>query len=74
MAEWCAELEVQVWAYCSMPIHVHLIAVPASADGLRRGERTGRPAGSAACVALLEGLTGRRLERQKPSPKRAEGS
>jgi putative transposase len=36
MAEWCAELEVQVWAYCLMPNHVHLIAVPASEDGLRR--------------------------------------
>jgi len=36
MAEWCAELEVQIWAYCLMPNHVHLIAVPACEDGLRR--------------------------------------
>ena len=28
--------EVQVWAYCLMPNHVHLIVVPASEDGLRR--------------------------------------
>lgn len=26
----------QVWAYCLMPNHVHLIVVPADADGLRR--------------------------------------
>jgi putative transposase len=36
MAEWCAEWEVAVWAYCLMPDHVHLIAVPGSEDGLRR--------------------------------------
>ena len=26
----------EIWAYCLMPNHVHLIAVPHSADGLRR--------------------------------------
>jgi putative transposase len=26
----------QIWAYCLMPNHVHLIAVPADEDGLRR--------------------------------------
>ena len=36
MGEWCAECDVQVWAYCLMPNHVHLIAVPGSEDGLRR--------------------------------------
>src|SRR5271169_6739696 len=36
MAEWCAAHEVEIWAYCLMPNHVHLIAVPHSADGLRR--------------------------------------
>ena len=35
MAEWCDRYRVQVWAYCLMPNHVHLIAVPASSDGLR---------------------------------------
>ena len=35
MAEWCARRNVAVWAYCLMPNHVHLIATPASADGLR---------------------------------------
>ncbi len=36
MAEWWGRHEVAVWAYCLMPNHVHLIMVPASADGLRR--------------------------------------
>ena len=36
MAERCALHDVEVWAYCLMPNHVHLIAVPASEDGLRR--------------------------------------
>ncbi len=37
MAEWCNHCKVQVWSYCLMPNHVHLIAVPESEDGLRRG-------------------------------------
>jgi putative transposase len=28
MAEWCQKREVEIWAYCLMPNHVHLIAVP----------------------------------------------
>jgi putative transposase len=36
MAEWCKRHKVQVWAYCLMPNHVHLLAVPESEDGLRR--------------------------------------
>ncbi|MBV5318944.1 MAG: transposase [Desulfobulbaceae bacterium] len=36
MAEWCAKCHVSVWAYCLMPNHIHLIAVPESEDGLRR--------------------------------------
>ena len=28
MSEWCGKYQVQVWAYCLMPNHVHLIAVP----------------------------------------------
>jgi len=36
MAEWCREEGVEIWAYCLMPNHVHLIAVPHSVDGLRR--------------------------------------
>ena len=37
MAEWCREEGVEIWSYCLMPNHVHLIAVPQTADGLRRG-------------------------------------
>ncbi len=37
MAECCAAAGVAIWAYCLMPDHVHLIAVPKSADGLARG-------------------------------------
>jgi putative transposase len=36
MKEWCGYWKVEVWAYCLMPNHVHLIAVPPSEDGLRR--------------------------------------
>jgi putative transposase len=36
MAHWCTRCGVAVWAYCLMPNHVHLIAVPGSGDGLRR--------------------------------------
>ena len=37
MAEWCLERGVAVWAYCLMPNHIHLIAVPQSEDALARG-------------------------------------
>ena len=36
MAQWCDRCKVNVWAYCLMPNHVHLTAVPDSEDGLRR--------------------------------------
>ncbi len=36
MAEWCAARGVEIWAYCLMPNHVHLIAVPETEDALRR--------------------------------------
>ena len=35
MSEWCCRLNVEVWAYCLMPNHIQLIAVPESEDGLR---------------------------------------
>jgi putative transposase len=37
MSEWCGKRGVEIWAYCLMPNHIHLIAVPESDDGLRRG-------------------------------------
>jgi putative transposase len=36
LGEWCGRCGVEVWAYCLMPNHVHLIVVPDSEDGLRR--------------------------------------
>lgn len=36
MSEWCHRCRVEIWAYCLMPNHSHLIAVPPSADALRR--------------------------------------
>jgi putative transposase len=37
MAEWCGRCGVEIWAYCLMPNHVHLVAAPQREDGLRRG-------------------------------------
>jgi putative transposase len=36
MAEWCRKHGVDVWAYCLMPNHVHLIAVPPDEEALAR--------------------------------------
>ncbi len=34
MSEWCEKFNVEIWAYCLMPNHIHLIAVPEKKDGL----------------------------------------
>src|SRR6202167_4319853 len=36
LAEQAEKAEVEIWAYCLMPNHVHLIAVPGTDDGLAR--------------------------------------
>ena len=36
MAEWCGECGVEVWGYCLMPNHIHMMAVPAEETGLAR--------------------------------------
>jgi putative transposase len=36
MAESCTERGVAMWAYCLMPNHIHLIAVPQSEDASLR--------------------------------------
>ena len=36
MAEWCNRCKVEVWSYCLMPNHIHIIAIPETEDGLRR--------------------------------------
>ena len=40
MAPWSAAHRVEVWCYCRMPNHVHLIAVPATEDGAPSERRT----------------------------------
>lgn len=35
LRHWCAKSRTAVWAWCLMPNHVHLVLVPADADGLR---------------------------------------
>ena len=41
MAQWCREEAVEIWAYCLMPNHVHLIAVPTTVVGVRSARRIG---------------------------------
>ena len=36
VAEAAGKAGVEIWCYCLMPNHVHMIAVPSDADGLRR--------------------------------------
>jgi putative transposase len=36
MAEYCRQYGVEIWAYCLMTNHTHLIAVPETAEGLCR--------------------------------------
>jgi len=36
LSEQCAAHGVRIWAWCLMPNHVHLVAVPRTAEGLAR--------------------------------------
>ncbi len=36
MAEWCRKCGVEIWAWCLMPNHIHLIAVPDREESLAR--------------------------------------
>ena len=36
LAEWCKRCDVEIWSYCLMPNHVHVIAVPKSEESLRK--------------------------------------
>ena len=60
MADWSRKEGVEIWAYCLMPNHVHLIAVPQTEQALRRavgeahrrslrGGSTSAKTGEAAC-------------------------
>lgn len=35
LGQWCGKAGTAIWAWCLMPNHVHLVLVPANADGLR---------------------------------------
>ena len=35
LTEWCGKAGTEIWAWCLMPNHVHLIVVPSPEDGLR---------------------------------------
>jgi len=37
MCDWCEMSGIEVWAYCLMPNHVHLVAVPEREESLARG-------------------------------------
>jgi len=37
MREWCLSSGIEIWAYCLMPNHVHLIVLPESESSLARG-------------------------------------
>jgi len=37
MHEWCLSAGIEIWAYCLMPNHIHLIAVPDGEASLARG-------------------------------------
>ena len=35
MSEWCRKHAVDIWAYCLIPNHIHLIAFPGKEENLR---------------------------------------
>jgi putative transposase len=37
LVRYCAEFKLEIWAYCLMPNHVHLLAVPQRANSLAQG-------------------------------------
>ena len=61
MAEWCREEGVDIWGYCLMPNHIHLIAVPRTEESLRRaiGERIGATRGRSIFARSGEATFGR---------------
>ena len=82
MAEWCQTYKVDIWAWCLMPNHVHLIAVPTNTEGLtpadevetiHRHEGTGRPLGSEGFVDNMETVLAKRWRPQKTGPKGKRG-
>ena len=65
MAEWCAQRGVAIWAWCLMPNHVHLVAVPRDAAG-RAARGGGRGDGGGFAASRADGR--RRRETSIVSP------
>ena len=63
LAASCRAADVEIWAWCLMPNHVHLILVPSEADGLRPscGEVLDRSA-----VTIMPAAADRRVNRMLP--------
>lgn len=61
MSQWCQANNVDIWGYCLMPNHVHLIAIPAAKDGLRLaiGEAHRRYTGESIFERTGVGICGR---------------
>ncbi len=60
LSEWRAKAGTEVWAYCLMPNHVHLILLPDDEDGLRAA------LGGKAFFKRLEKRLGRDVRPRKP--------
>ena len=79
LGKWCAKAGTDMWAYCLMPIHVHLVLVPAHKDGLRAARRAARrtgasgsvPLGGDAFFAKLAALPGRDVRPHRPAHERS---
>ena len=71
LAEQAQKARVEIWAYCLMPNHVHLIAVPSTQlfSAIREAESSGRPLATADFVADLERRLGRHIARRAPGRK-----
>ncbi len=37
MSEWCEKARIEIWAYCLMPNHIHLIGVPEGENSFKTG-------------------------------------
>ena len=81
MASWCHKYHVQIWGWCLMPNHIHLIFLPDTERGLasaigeaHRHEFTVRPLGSDGFFEKLENALARILRPQKHGPKKKEYS
>ena len=36
LSEWCGRFHLDIWLWCLMPNHIHLVAVPETEEGLCR--------------------------------------